>query len=90
MTFEWDGRKAAANEKKHGVSFYEASTVFGDPHAITFDDPDRSSDEQRLVTFGFSRTHRLLVVAHTQRIDRTRIISARVAKRHERRIYEEG
>ena len=90
MQFEWDPKKAAANLRKHGVAFQEASTVFGDPLAITFDDPDHSADEDRYITFGLSRTSRLLVVAHTERGTRTRIISARLIDGQERRIYEEG
>jgi len=90
MRFEWDDRKAAANEKKHGVSFHEAATVFGDPLAITFADPDHSENERRYVTFGMSRVDRLLVVAHADRERRIRIISARTMTRHERKIYEEG
>jgi len=88
MIFEWDEKKAVTNEKKHGVSFHEASTVFGDPLAITFDDPDHSSHEERYLTFGLSGSGRLLVVSHTPRGDRTRIITARSATRYERRIYE--
>jgi uncharacterized DUF497 family protein len=79
-----------ANQRKHRVSFHEASTIFGDPLAITFDDPDHSIGEQRFLTSGFSRLDRLLVVAHTERADRIRIISARVATRQEKKIYEEG
>jgi len=90
MRFEWDDRKAAANEKKHGVSFHEAATGFGDPLAITFADPDHSENERRYVTFGMSRVDRLLVVAHADRERRIRIISARTMTRHERKIYEEG
>ncbi len=90
MEFEWDGKKASANQRKHGVSFHEATTVFGDPLAITFDDPDHSSHEERFLTFGLSRSNKLLVVAHTQRENRIRIISARTAMRNERKIYEEG
>ena len=90
MIFEWDEKKAATNEKKHGVSFHEASTVLGDPLAITFDDPDHSSHEVCYLTFGLSGSGRLLVVAHTSRGGRTRIITARSATRYERRIYEEG
>jgi uncharacterized DUF497 family protein len=90
MRFEWDERKAAANEKKHGVSFHEAATVFGDPLAITFTDPDHSENERRYVTFGMSRANRHLVVAHADRERRIRIISARTMTRHERKIYEEG
>ena len=90
MEFEWDERKAAANLKKHGVSFHEAGTVFGDTMAITFHDPDHSETEQRFLTFGLSRFGRLLVVTHTDRGGRTRIISARVMTNRERIIYEEG
>ena len=90
MEFEWDQKKAAANERKHHVSFHEAATVFGDPLAITFDDPDHSEGEYRLLTFGMSRFNRLLVVSHTERKKRVRIISAREAKRYERKIYEDG
>ncbi len=89
MDFEWDPKKAAINVKKHSVSFEEASTVFGDPLAFTFLDPDHSELEDRFITFGMSRTHRLLVVAHTNREARTRIISARLTTKHERKIYEE-
>jgi hypothetical protein len=90
MQLEWDEREAAANAKKHGVSFQQATTVFGDPLAVTFADPDHSAAEGRYVTFGLPGSSRLLVVAHTERGDRTRLISARPATRHERRIYEEG
>ena len=90
MDFEWDSNKGASNERKHGVSFHEAATVFGDPLAITFDDPDHSTDERRCITFGESRFGRLIVVSHTERRAKTRIISARPMTRQERRIYEEG
>jgi hypothetical protein len=90
MEFEWDERKAETNTKKHGVSFHEAATVLGDTMAITFRDPGHSQTEHRFLTFGLSRSDRLLVVAHTARGLRVRIISARVMTRHERKIYEEG
>ena len=90
MQFEWDRDKAAANESKHGVTFAEAATVFTDELSKTGDDPDHSQDEQRYVTFGVSSADRLLVVSHTDRRDRIRIISARRATRQERKIYEEG
>jgi uncharacterized DUF497 family protein len=90
VRFEWDPKKAAANLKKHGVTFQEAATVFGDPLAITFQDPDHSKDEERHLTFGLSLQKRLIVVSHTERGDRTRIISARPMDREERVIYEEG
>jgi len=88
MEFEWDWKKGAGNERKHGVSFHEAASVFGDPLAVTYPDPDHSGDELRFLTFGLSRFNRLLVVSHTDRSDRVRIISARDATRRERRIYE--
>lgn len=90
MLFEWDERKATENEKKHGVTFHEASTVFGDPLAVTFTDPDHSVNENRFITFGLSRFNRLLVVAHTDRRRNVQIISARLMTKHERKIYEEG
>lgn len=90
MEFEWDTKKAAANLKKHGVSFQEAATVFGDTMAITYPDPDHSESENRSITFGMSRDSRLLVVAHTERGIKIRIITARLMTMHERKIYEEG
>jgi hypothetical protein len=89
MDFEWDAEKAAANLKKHSVSFGEAATVFGDDLSLTFADPDHSDDEQRFITMGQSDFGRVLVVAHTDRGDRIRIISAREATRAERKTYEE-
>jgi uncharacterized DUF497 family protein len=90
MKFEWDPKKATANVKKHGVTFQEAATIFGDPLAITFDDPDHSVSENRYITFGLSLQKRLIVVSHTERGDQTKIINARLMDRKERRIYEEG
>lgn len=90
MDFEWDPAKAEDNERKHGVSFHEGATVFGDPLAITFADPDHSDDEERYLTFGSSRRDRLIVVAHTDRGAKTRKISARLMTGRERGIYEEG
>jgi hypothetical protein len=90
MEFEWDPDKSHANIKKHGISFHEASTVFGEPLAITFHDPDHSIRERRFLTFGYSRMNQLLVVVHTERQGRTRIISARRATKQERKIYENG
>ena len=89
MRFEWNSKKAVANLRKHGVTFQEAATVFGDPLAITFQDPDHSMDEERQMTFGQSLQKRLIVVSHTERKERTRIISARLMDRKERVIYEE-
>jgi uncharacterized DUF497 family protein len=90
MEFEWDDRKAASNERKHGVSFHEAATVFNDPLAITYLDPDHSEGEHRYLTFGLSKSSRLLVVSHAERGHRIRIINARIMTSHERKIYEEG
>jgi hypothetical protein len=90
MEFEWDPEKASSNVRKHGVTFHEAATVFGDPLAITFADPDHSMDENRYLTFGISRLDRLLVVSHTELRGRVRIINARLMTRQERRIYEQG
>ena len=90
MEFEWDPRKARTNQTKHRVTFQEASTIFGDPLAIMFDDPDHSGNESRYITFGLSLYKRLLVVSHTARAGRTRIISARLMEGKERGIYEEG
>lgn len=90
LKFEWDDAKAESNEQKHGVSFEEAASVFGDPLALTFSDPDHSVGEKRWLTFGVSCTDRLLLVAHAERGRAIRIISARKATRHERGIYEQG
>jgi uncharacterized protein len=90
MQFEWNPDKASGNPQKHGVTFQEAATVFGDSLSVTFPDPDHSIGESRYVTIGLSRLGRLLVVAHTDRGDRIHIISARVATRQEQRFYEEG
>ena len=90
MEFEWDQKKAAANIRKHNVAFQEAATVFGDPLAVTFEDPDHSVNENRQITFGVSLQKRFIIVSHTERGDRTRIISARLMNHNERKIYEEG
>ena len=90
MDCEWNSEKAALNLRKHGVSFNEAATVFGDPLALTFNDPDHSADESRFLTFGVSSLNRLLTVSHTERGSASRIISARQTTRRERRIYEDG
>jgi len=90
MKFEWDTRKADSNLKKHGVSFQEAASIFGDGLSITYHDPDHSAMEQRFITVGMSRSNRVLMVAHTDRGDNVRIISARKTTRKERRYYEEG
>ncbi|MBI1321776.1 BrnT family toxin [bacterium] len=90
MLFEWDDSKAVRNVEKHGVAFSEAATVFGDPFSITWHDPDHSADEDRFLTFGYSQSGKLLVVSHTDRGDYVRLISARIATRKERKLYEEG
>jgi hypothetical protein len=90
MDFEWDDQKAEYNLQKHGVSFPEASTAFYDPLVITFADPDHSADEDRFIVIGLSAAGRLLMVAHTDRGNRIRIISARTLKPKERRLYESG
>ena len=89
MEFEWDPDKAAGNLAKHGVSFQEAASVFGDTLAITYYDPDHSDDEDRYLTFGHSAGGRLLVISHTDRGEHTRIISARSMTRRERQKYEQ-
>lgn len=90
LDFEWDPDKAETNERKHGVTFDEASTVFGDPLARTRPDPLHSTHEERWVTLGLSDNRRLLVVVHTDRGEAVRIISARPATGHERRTYAES
>ena len=90
VTFEWDARKAAANLKKHRVSFEEAATVFHDPLALTFTDPDHSSDEHREITIGCTLKGRVVFVSHCEVAGCLRVISARRATRSERKQYEEG
>lgn len=90
FSFEWDDDKAARNLVKHGVSFDEALSVFGDDAALTFTDTDHSGTEDRSRTYGRSNKGRLLVVVHTERRQGVRIISARKATRHEKAIYENG
>ena len=89
MKFEWNPAKAARNLKVHGVSFDDASTVFGDPLAGTINDPLHSQAERRSVTIGLAASGKLLVVSHTVRGDAIRLISARPATRAERRAYEQ-
>lgn len=90
MIFEWDEHKSSANLKKHGVGFEEAMTVFGDPLSLTIADTDHSVGEYRFVDIGLSDSKRLLVAAYTERGNRIRIISARLALPAERTIYEKG
>ncbi len=89
MEFEWDDDKAVRNFKKHKVSFVEAATIFGDPQSMTFPDPDHSIEEDRYITIGMSERNRVLIVSHTDREERIRIISARKATPRERKQYEE-
>jgi uncharacterized DUF497 family protein len=90
MRFTWDPNKAAANFLKHAVSFDEAASALADPLAQTGRDPDHSLGELRYVTFGVSSHGHLLGVAHTEQGETIRIISARLATKAERRVYEEG
>ena len=90
LLFEWDPKKARLNVKTHGISFDEASTSFRDPLSQTMDDHLHSEDEERLVLIGRSMQGRLLVIVHTERGDRIRIISARLATKKERFRYEEN
>jgi uncharacterized DUF497 family protein len=90
IAFEWDWRKDSANLRKHGVDFQEASSVFGDPLSITIPDPHHAAGEERLVIVGMSSKRSLLVVVHTIRDERIRLISARPATKHEKRNYEES
>ena len=89
LLFEWDPQKARRNLAIHGVSFDEASTAFRDPLSVTIDDPQHSAYEERFILIGHSHRNRLLVVVHTERGDRYRIISARPATNRERFRYEE-
>lgn len=90
MTYEWDTAKAALNVKRHRVTFEEAASVFLDPRALTFWDPDHSETEDREITIGRSTRGRVLFVAHGAREDCVRIISARRTTRREQRQYEQG
>lgn len=89
MVYEWDPAKAASSLRSHGVSFAEATSVFLDPAALTFNDPDHSDEEEREITIGVSARQRILFVSHCARGDRIRIISAREATRSERSQYAE-
>ena len=92
LRFEWDSRKASSNEKKHGVSFDEASSAFFDENALVIPDPDHSEDEDRFVLLGLSSAVRLLVVVHCYRESEEviRIISARKATKGESGHYGAG
>jgi len=89
VEFEWDSEKDRTNREKHGVSFTEAMTVFSDPLARTVPDPRHSFGEFRYLTTGYTSTQRLVLVAHTDRAGRIRIITARNALAKERRFYEQ-
>ena len=89
LIFEWDDKKAVSNLKKHGISFEEASTVFGDWLAITIEDPLHSESEDRFIIIGKSELLNTLVVVHVERSDAIRIISARSATKNEQKFYEE-
>ncbi len=90
MRFEWDDEKAARNLAKHGISFPEAATVFGDSLSDTFDDPDHSVEERRFLIIGTSQQGRMLIVSHTDDGEVIRIIGAREPTRGERESYEES
>ncbi len=90
MIYEWDPKKARTNLRDHGISFEEAATVFLDPLAMTYPDPDHSDEADREITIGYSVQHRLLFVSHCPRGERTQISGAREATRRERKQHEEG
>lgn len=90
LTFEWDEDKARANLKKHKVSFEEGKTIFNDPVLFTFPDEEHSENEERYINIGTSEKGRILVLTHTERQGKIRIISCRKATGRERRFYEEG
>ena len=90
MTYEWDAEKAKVNRGKHRISFEDAATVFLDPLALTFPDPDHSSGEEREITIGRTSKQQMVFVSHCPRGDRVRIINARKTTRGERKQYEEG
>lgn len=90
VTFEWDEEKAESNLEKHGVSFEEAATAFGDTLSVTIPDPAHSEGEIRFLLIGVTTRQRMVVVAHTERGDNIRIINARPAQRKEVLDYEQG
>lgn len=90
LRFSWDPRKAAANARKHGVTFEEAATAFADPRSLTIPDPAHSTSEERFLLLGMSTRPRLLVVVHIERHEKEiRIVSARPASRAEHRTYQD-
>jgi uncharacterized DUF497 family protein len=90
LVFEWDEVKAIANLKKHKISFEEGKTIFNDPFLLSFPDNDNTQNEERYINVGLSAKGRVLVLIHTERHGKIRIISCRKATAHERRYYEEG
>lgn len=90
IQFEWDLEKEKKNIRKHGISFHEGASVFGDPLSWTFPDPDHSVGESRHLTFGTSAQGKMLIVSHTDRGKRIRLINSREMTKSERRYYEEG
>lgn len=90
LIFEWDEAKAKANFQKHKVSFEEGKTIFNDPFLFTFPDDEHSANEERYINIGLSANGRILVLTHTERKDKIRIISCRKATMSERKFYEEG
>jgi uncharacterized DUF497 family protein len=90
VELEWDNEKAASNLKKHGVSFEEGATIFNDPEIATIFDPDHSEDEERYISIGTSVQGHLLVIVHTEREERIRLISCRKPTNAERKAYEKN
>lgn len=90
LEFEWNPAKAESNLRKHGISFDEAASAFGDLRSLTIPDPDHSIQEQRYLLLGYTVARRLVVVSHMERGIRIRIISARLATPLQRRIYEKS
>jgi len=90
LRLEWNSKKAQSNKRRHGITFEEATTIFGYPLSITIDDPTHSIDEERFITVGTTINGKLIVVVHTDRDDSIRIISARKATKNERIQYEQG
>jgi len=90
LTFEWDEEKDLSNQRKHGVSFAEAKTVFNDPRSITIADDEHSDEEDRYIDMGISSRGRLIVVSYTEREPNIRIISCRKAMKSERTTYEQA
>jgi hypothetical protein len=90
LTFEWDEQKDLSNQRKHGVSFDEAKTVFGDPRSLTIHDEQHSEEEDRYIDMGVSSRGRVIVVSYTERGSNIRIISCRKATKSERKTYEQA